>query len=428
MKPAFISRSRGWRAIAFFLGGAVFISNYSFAQDSNRSHLFGDTNNAALPLGGDAQISENMRAYIGVNANVVGTFQNRDADDEDAVRSEVYVTIGVDLMRKDNGENLQVLKGVNLELGTSFQDIMSQATDSDYQDAGNTTYSTGLTNVQARDVINKLRLLAALLSVRGMGNTEITVLGQIGKYKVDNIGSFIPNELLATESVLTPYSLEQQDAVGVSALIDWNKDSEYGSTTQIDVNFHGNDWTGYTIDALKDVKQDGEGSYAINLLHAITQEGSKLQFKISVIENKDGVYYTRALASEQPGENTTYAAGIRWDKQIHDLGTLILSAEGAYIDRADKDALTMVEGFAGMEFKNLPFTPFVDVAFIDDAEADTQDWALTVGAALRVISGMSLSAGVQFFDHDSGDSEDPRLFVAASFSKEEPVKTAVMGE
>ncbi|PIR23460.1 MAG: hypothetical protein COV44_02750 [Deltaproteobacteria bacterium CG11_big_fil_rev_8_21_14_0_20_45_16] len=395
----------------------AFVSNASAEDDvsNNQTQIDRSQNKSllgamgmedpSLPTSGTTTVikkadgSSGLDMYYGIEGNYVGQFQDNSAGgDDQAFRSEIYVTLGLDIIER-----------INIEAGFSFQDVLSQASDDDFSG----TYSTGLTNVQARDVINKLKVAATLFESQGDGDREVPVFAvsvRGGRYQVDQVGSFIPKQLLMTESVLTPYTLEQQDAVGVAAV--YNK--EGWGRTQVSIDFHGFDWIGYTTDALKDVEQDGEGSFAINLLHQMVLSGNEIQLKFSYIHNEEGVYYTRALAGEQPGANDTFAAGASWARNFTDLGTLTIAAEGMYMDLETGDSLWGADALASLELQNIPLTPFIDLAVINSEDATA--WAATLGAALRIMKGVTVSAGVQFADKDDGSDTQTNFFVGTSLT------------
>lgn len=393
------------KAIRYFMVAVLGLGlSYTAHAEENadqKESLFGTEQ---LPTAGTFKLNESLddgegvEFTYGVDASFVAHFVE-DAADEEALRSEIYVTLGLDIPLGD-----EVLRKISILGGFSFQDATSDAAEDDW----NGTYSNGLTDIQARDVFNKLLVVADILAKEGKGDSRIPVYAvraKAGRYQVDQVGSFIPNELQITDSILTPYRLEQQDAVGVEVAFRNGGENTAGdpTVTTIGVNFHGFDFFGYSVDALEDVEQDGEGSFTINASHAMALGGNDIELKFSYSRIEEGVYYTRALPDDQIGENQTFAAGIKWSRDMEDLGTLIVAAEGLYID-PDTDAIDEIwaaEVIAALELENIPVTPFAGLAVLD--RDNSTDLMPSVGAALRLLPGVTLTAMAQFAMRDQGE-------------------------
>lgn len=368
---------------------------------SGRATLIGDKYNSE-------NADEKRKAIdfvYGLGGNFVGRWQDN-AGNQPAMRSEIYVDLGLDIK---NPNDARVLERVTIDLGLSFQDAMSDLIEPNTWQG---VYSTGLTEKRARDVLNKLMILANVYTVHGLGEWEVPIYVGFGRDDAAMIGSFIPETLLVTESALTTYSREQMDQVRVAA--------RFGST-YVEANIYGKQWLGeYTTGTLAGLSQEAEDmDFAINVLHELALGKNKIGLKFSYINESEGTILTRATNAEQIGANQTINFGANFSREI-EVGTIYLGAEALYVDPENSDQFWGASALAALEFDN-GITPFVAYEMLDQVGTD---WAATLGAAFQLVHGLVVSAGVQFVNSET-QGNDTAFFVGATLGA--PEETLALG-
>jgi hypothetical protein len=383
-----------------FLNSALFDEMGVSNVLSGRATLFGDKY--------DSESADAKRKAIdfvyGLGGNFVGRWQDN-AGNQPAMRSEVYVDLGLDIK---NPNDARVLERISIDLGLSFQDAMSDLLEPNTWEG---VYSTGLTEKRARDVLNKLMLLANVYTIHGLGDWEVPIFVGIGRDDAAMIGSFIPQTLLVTESALTTYSREQMDQVRVAAKI---------GNTYVEANIYGKQWLGdYTTGTLAGLSQDSDSTnFAINILHELALGKNKIGLKFSYINEGQGTILTRATNAEQIGANQTINFGANFAREI-EVGTIYFGAEALYVDPKNSDQFWGASALAALEFNN-GITPFVAYEMLDQ---NGTDWAATLGAAFQLVHGLVISAGVQFVNSET-QGNDTAFFVGATLGA--PQNTLVL--
>jgi hypothetical protein len=300
-------------------------------------------------------------------------------DLEDAMRGDVYVSASVSL-----GD-------LAIETGLSLEDLINEFLDSDWEKTR--ARSNGITSSLPKDTLNKLRVVFTPFRYSRDGKTlfALTLVG--GRDRVTPLGTTVQPDWQLDLNTLQNRELGEQDLIKVRA--------EFAELVWAEVVNYGYDVFGYHSDAKENLEQKGNGdSFAINIgtkIKDLLGDKNNLEIWYSYADTKDGVMYTRALQADQPGANTTHAAGLKLNVE-----KFTLAAEGYMMSReGSSDDEFGGEIRAQYEIDRL--TPYVGLGFRDDG--NKMDMIYRVGIGYRLAKNVMASVGAEITNPEDGDSQ-----------------------
>lgn len=312
-----------------------------------------------------------------VKLGLTGQFLGQFGDIDDAMRGDVYIMGSVSL-----GD-------LAVELGVSLEDLINELLDDEWE--VNRARSNGITSSLPKDILNKLRVVITPFRYVKDGKTmfALTLIG--GRDAATPLGTTVQPEWAVDLSTLINRELGEQDLIKVRA--------EIAEVVFVEVVNYGYDVFGYHSDAKDFIEPSGDGdSFAINVGASwgnFAGEGNAFSIWYSYADTSEGVFYTRALQADQPGENQTHAAGLKMK-----IEQFTLAAEGYLMQRDNVD-----DEFGGeirAQYELDRFIPYVGLGFRDDGSKT--DLIYRAGVGYRIASNVMASVGLEFVDPDTGDS------------------------
>ncbi len=314
-----------------------------------------------------------------VKLGLTGQFLGQFGDLDDAMRGDVYVMASVSL-----GDLV-------LETGIDLEDLFNEIVDSDWEK--NRARSNGITSSLPKDLLNKLRVVFTPFRYSKDGKTlfALTLVG--GRDRATPLGTTVQPEWQLDLSTLHNRELDEQDLIKVRA--------EIAEVVYVEVVNYGYDVFDYVSDAKDNIEQEGNGdSFAINVgskIKDLLGDGNNLEIWYSYADTKEGVMYTRALQADQPGANTTHAAGVKMNVE-----KFTLAAEGYMMSR-DNASDDEFGGEVRASYEIDRFTPYVGLGFRDDG--NKTDLIYRVGVGYRLAKNVMASVGAEFTSPDQGDGQ-----------------------
>lgn len=218
----------------------------------------------------------------------------------------------------------------------------------------------------------------------------LTLVG--GRDRVTPLGTTVQPEWQLDVNTLIHRELAEQDLIKVRA--------DIVEMVYVEVVSYGHDVFGYQGDAKEFIKPEGNGdSFAINVgtvIKDLLGDKNNLEIWYSYADTKDGVFYTRALATDQPGANQTHAIGLKMN-----IEKFTLAAEG-YMMSKDSGGDDEFGGEVRAQYEIDRFIPYVGVGFLStDSKTDL---IYRAGVGYRLAKNVMASVGLEYVTPDSGDS------------------------
>lgn len=316
---------------------------------------------------------------VGLSGQILGRF----GDLDDIVRGDAMIVAKIDA-----GD-------LAVNLGISLEDLINQL-DPDYEDVRNRTNGNGITDNLSKDYLNQLSVM--LTPFRFSKDSEevfaLTLLA--GRDQATPLNTTVVPEWSGILSTLNNRQLGEQDLIKVEATV-------FQTITVSVVNF-GHDWFGYDEDIKQGQEQgeDADESWAINVgaqLEDVLGEDNDLEIWFSYANVAEGLFYSLATAADQPGENETYSAGLKFNVQ-----KFLFAAEG-YIMDAESMPSEEIGGEARVAYAFDRITPSLGIGFRRDGVTEDTDLIYKAEVAYAVAKNVTLAAGVAMTDPEQGDSQ-----------------------